>query len=312
MRNYSLILNQKRQIGEIISDGFQFVKKTYKLQLELFLVLVLPVLLLSIFLLYIIFKDFDFLNLNSAAEFYDQEILQLFVSYIGVLISVFLFYYLLYSIGIKYKQNENEVPERADVATFMKENAFRFLGYIGAFIGLLLIMILFFSTIAFISPFLIFLGLLIFFFGFIYILPLIFIFPMTYLEDNSSFSAALLKTHRLVQGNWWSTFGIFVITNIIASLISYVFVIPLQMIMWFRMFSSPNSIEQAASDSGSLMSIIMIVSMVTGVLVTSYSTSAMILKYYDLKERKFNSSLKEKIDQIGSNDSSIFENEGDF
>lgn len=312
MKNNTFVLNKKRAIGDIISDGFQFVKKTYKLQLELFLVLVMPVLLLSIFIIYFIFSDLDMLNLNTSSALNDESVLKLFGSYVGILFSVFLFYFMLYSIGIKYKQNNNEVPEKAEVTGFMKENALRFIAYVGAFLGLLLVMVIFISAIAVISPFLIFLGILVFFFGFIYLLPLIFIFPMTYLEDDSSFSAAIMKTFQLIQGNWWPTFGVFVITNIIASLISYVFVIPLQMIMWFRMFSAPNSVEETASNTGSLMAMIMVVSMITGILVTAYSTSAMILKYYDLKERKFNTGLKEKIDQIGSNDSSIFENEGDF
>jgi hypothetical protein len=47
-------------------------------------------------------------------------------------------------------------------------------------------------------------------------------------------------------------------------------------------------------------------------MVLTYSISATTLKFYDLKERKDNGGLLEKIDKIGDNESSIFENEGEF
>lgn len=312
MRNKEFKVNQKRDFGNIISDGFTFVKRTFKLQAELFLYLVLPILLLSIYNMYFVLGDLttDALIADGGSEIMQAS--KFVLAYAGTIISILIFSFIIYSIAIKYEENGSTLPERGDVIAFMKQNVGRYLLYfftlailMAMAIGLVFLFVLGSPVLGVILAF----GLAI---GGIYILPYFSIFPVLYLKEKKPFIQAIKDVFSLVKGNWMPTFGVVLVTNIIGSFASYVLIIPIYIMMIVSMFGSIDDGSGAGDDVGFYMSLLMIVAVIANVIVMTYTTSAIILKYYDLKERTDNVSIYEKIENIGNTETSIFENEGDF
>lgn len=312
MKNKDFILNQKRDFGNIISDGFTFVKRTFKLQGEFFLLLVLPVLLFAIFSMYFVFSDLSAEVLIEQGSFSLFQTGKFILAYGGLIIAFLLFYYIIYSIAIQYEQNGNQVPEKEAVTRYMRENAGRYLLYFFVVIVLIIAIAALAFMFFFASP--VIGGLVIFLLAIaaFFFVPYFSIFPIVYLRERKGLVEAMQDTIRLIKGNWWPTFGVVFITNIIGSFASYVFIIPIYILMIINMFGTGDNPANTGDDLGFYMSLMMIVSMLSGVIILTYTTSAILLKYFDLKERKDNVSIFDKIDQIGESESSIFENEGDY
>ncbi len=313
MASKTFVLNQKRDFGNIISDGFTFVKRTYKLQLELFLMLVMPILILSIVNIYFVITKLysgDWMNTSQFGE--DLQIAKLVLGYAGFLIAFFAFTYIIYAIGIQYVRNDNQKPDRISVLGFMKTNALR---YIAIILVIVLLVALGFGVVfglIFVAPGFGVLIAFLMFFAIIFLIPFVSLTPMHFLNDNLSLANAIRDTVDLIKGNWWSTFGIWLITRMIGGFASYILILPIYIVMMVGMFSSSDDPSAIGDGMGFYMGLIMVVSMIANMIIMTYTVSAMVLKYFDLKDRNNNTSILAKIENIGKSESSIFENEGDF
>lgn len=84
-------------------------------------------------------------------------------------------------------------------------------------------------------------------FGIIFLLALVFMwistilwlyFPILLIEDVS-IGTALRRSFYLVQGKWWSTFGLLMISSMIQSFITYIFAIPMYGVMFAQALKIP-------------------------------------------------------------------------
>lgn len=311
MDRKQLILDQTRNLGDIISDAFVFVKRNFRVIGELFLILVLPVLLVSIYNLYFVFTDLDFLDPETSQNMFFTSGLKVILGYGFSILAFLIFYYINYATAICYVENENIPPSKGQVIQFLKENVAKYLTYFFAIFLLFLAV----GTMSFVLfSFLPGIGILVFFafiFAIFYYFPMISILPMVYLDQEISFQDAVSKTIAYVRGQWWPTFGAIFVTNIIGSFASYILIIPIYAIMMIQLFSSSD--PGSSSDSvGFWMSMLMIVSIIASTIILIYTSAAVALKYYDLKEKKERTSLMNRIDDIGTGHQTMFENEGDF
>lgn len=126
--------------------------------------------------------------------------------------------------------------------------------------------------------------------------------PIFIFEDlgiGKSFS----KSFQLIKGKWWSTFGLLVITGIIASIISYVFAIPFYLGFLGDMFSS---IEASTGDPSAMFEAFSSWYMVLGMgfmLVGTYVTYlipliALSFQYFNLSERVEGKGIRNQIDEF--------------
>lgn len=145
--------------------------------------------------------------------------------------------------------------------------------------------------------------------GFIFfILPgiyLMIVFSLSipcYMFEDISIGEAISKPFKLIKEKWWSTFGLLLISSMIASFSSYIFAIPFYILVFGEMFT----VLKNQQDPGSVMAIYTgwKSSASTGfMMVGSFLTYmvpiiALSFQYFNLKERQEGTGLKSQIDNF--------------
>ena len=118
--------------------------------------------------------------------------------------------------------------------------------------------------------------------------------------EESGFGATWKRSFFLIKDNWWSSFGLYIVTYLIAIGIMIVVYIPTYSIMAMEMFSAvkENDPAQMMNTMSTTMSYIMpfyyLIALVMMLLFAVVSS----LRYYSLVEIKDGTGEKELIDQI--------------
>ncbi len=124
-----------------------------------------------------------------------------------------------------------------------------------------------------------------------------------YMFEDISVSDAFSKSFKLIRGKWWSTFGLMIVSGIIAFLIGFLFAIPSYIVLFADFFTNQESLE---SDPFSMFQ-----SFDTwyGSLMTAFSTvgsycsylvpiMALSFQYFNLSERMEGTGLKSQIEDF--------------
>jgi hypothetical protein len=121
--------------------------------------------------------------------------------------------------------------------------------------------------------------------------------------ENKSFTNAVVRSYRLVNksGKWWSTFGLIMVLNIIAAIISYIFLIPYYAVSFVTTFHNISETSSVAPSQGFVV--------ITVVFFSIYYMLQMILyalpnvgiafQYFNLVELLEAKGLMNRIDSIG-------------
>ena len=126
--------------------------------------------------------------------------------------------------------------------------------------------------------------------------------PILIIEDVS-IGKAFSKSFQLIKGKWWSTFGLMVITTIIASIVSYVFAIPFYALFLADLFSSsmesggdPSAVFESFSSwySTAGMALMMIGSYITYLI----PILALGFQYFNLSERVEGRGIRNQINEF--------------
>ena len=121
-------------------------------------------------------------------------------------------------------------------------------------------------------------------------------FPLTVFErSNLAFSRSL----KLVQNNWWSTFGFLIIISILQSIFGLVFQFPVLITSFFQAlhtidegaFNKPDSLFSSVSYT---------ISYLGGQLLYSLTAVALAVQYFHLVEKNEARGLVDRIDQVGN------------
>jgi len=118
--------------------------------------------------------------------------------------------------------------------------------------------------------------------------------------EGKGFGEAFNRCFTLISGKWWSTFGLILVTSIIASVMALVFTIP-QSIFSFIISShkvSGEVVEPALWEQTGL-----IISSMVGTfgasLLSCIVIIAVMFQYYNLVERKESKGLLSKVERFG-------------
>jgi hypothetical protein len=240
MENFNVIeFHRTRDFSTKLNATFEFVKQNFKPLSKSILFIAGPPILIASLMMGSFMGDFlrttmagarggntNPFELFSTTSFWlELALLMVFFVVSGVAtISTINNYIFLYG---EKRSNQIEVTE---VWERVRETFWMYLGtmfmFALALVVLYAIMILPAVLLALVSPWLIFFGVIFFFVGIFYVSissSLVF-FIRGY--EKTGFFDALFRSFRLVQGKWWSTFGLLMILYLIVATVSSIFYMP--------------------------------------------------------------------------------------
>lgn len=151
-------------------------------------------------------------------------------------------------------------------------------------------------TSSILALFAILIGLVFFIIPGIYLAVCFQLYLMVVIREKSSATDSLSRSRKLVDGKWWSTFGLVMIMSIIAGIISIVFQFPVLLATIFTTLGVGNGI----AGSPVVLIIASIISIVGSNFVNGLVWIAVGFQYYNLVERRDGSGLRSEIESLGS------------
>ncbi len=129
------------------------------------------------------------------------------------------------------------------------------------------------------------------------------VIPDMVIEGDGLFES-IGRSFTLIQGKWWSTFGIMMVMGMVASFATMIFAIPFYIAMIMQMLMH-------LGELGTLfMTISSSIMFLGSYLMTVLPALAIGFQYFNLVERKEGTGLLKKIDQLGNPVNTA--NEGEF
>ncbi len=299
----NIVVSKKRDFGDVLNAGFAFVKQEYKnIGKILIMYAGIPVLLyaaLSSFFVRDQFNElFKLINNPGGMQDFSQTLSPVIILiYLLSLVMMFFLYGLSYGYVILYKENKNQTPSITDVWNLFVK---KFAALIGYSILTFLIFGVSMSIVTFIiaisqSVVLIAFGVLCILIAAIYLsVNLAFIFIIKMNEEVDYFQT-LRRSFSLVKTNWWTSFGLGIVTFLITGLISSIITLPVTAFTVGHEFLAPS-----ASRSFDIVPAVLMAVFSTISLLITYPLNALIMsfQYFSLVEKKDNNALLDKIDSI--------------
>ncbi|MCG9972715.1 hypothetical protein [Christiangramia crocea] len=276
---------KQRELGEILSVTFKFLRENYKPAGRIFLKLVGPVFILLIAsVTYYAWATLDF-SFMSASGFDSSG----FVISAALMLLAYLLYITtmtgtVYHIIKSYMTNQGEIIS-TEVVNGMKSD-----------FGKLLLL-------TFISWILIFAGML------------LFILPGIYLAIPLSLASAVLVFRRegvmdsisdcfqLVKNNWWMTFATLLCIGLIVYLIGLIFQLPVLFFYMIKAFiiASEGSAADVSEVFGPGYIILNVITSIFQYLIYSITPIGVAFVYFNLNEKQNFTGAYETIQKLGNN-----------
>ncbi len=273
---------RQREIGEIISHSFRFVRLNYKTFLKLLLKYAGPAFIVLIAaVVYYSYTTLDGTfsgNLTNMGGF--------FLSFVVLAVCMLIYYAAIYttifSLIESYIKNEGKISS-AEVGSSVKQN-------LGKMIGLNII-----------SAILITAGTFLFIFPAIYLMVPLTIANAVLIFDKQSISDSIGGAFNLVKDNWWMSFiSIFVIWLIIY-IIGMAVQMPIMIYSFIKAFTMAE--EGSAADMSQIFDwvylLVTIISSVIQYVLYSILPVGIALIYFNLNEKKNFTGTYERIENLG-------------
>lgn len=274
----AFILQKYRDLGTILTDSFVYLREHYKSLGKALLFYVLPFYLISGMLVGETYSGFVDALLDNPALWEDSvNTTKLFSGLLLMLFSsAVLFTVTLKHISLAQQSDSGEV----DISNILDDALPLFLSVVGLY--LLLIFVVGFSFMLFVIP------------G-IYVGIRFFVSPAVLILEDRNPMEALIRSWQLTKGYWWFTFGVYLVMNIVTSVMSYVLTMPLSIAIEFVTASGANVTSGLAGTGVQLLyGLLMVISS----LFTVIMLIAMCLHYFNLLERKEGHGLQSKIEGL--------------
>ncbi|MDR5589985.1 hypothetical protein [Christiangramia sp. SM2212] len=275
---------KQRELGEIISITFKFLRENYKSGGKIFLKLVGPAFLLLIAAVtYYAWSTLGTSFLGTAGLNMSD-----FIISGGLLILAYLLYMTsmtgtIYHIILSYINNNGTI-DTSEVSAGLKHDFGKIL-----LVSLISWALILAGTLLLVIP------------GIYVAIPLSLASAVLVFRNNGAIDS-ISDCFDLVKSNWWSTFGTLFCVGIIVYLISLVFQLPTIVYMMVKAFVSAN--EQSASGSftdqlGTGYIILNVITTIIQYLVYSITPVAIAFIYFNLNEKKNYTGTYETIQNLG-------------
>lgn len=284
---------KERELGDILTDTFNFIRNEFKPFLGTYFKIVGPYLLVMLLAagvqLYLFGDIFKFEFDTDAPDITASKIFSMVGVGLVTIILTCIVYTLSYSAVLHYMKSysENEGEVRFDE---VKQNAhldfWKFFGML-----LLVGITLFFGFIFCIIP------------GIYLLVPLSLVFSIMVFQ-NMGISEAFSESFKLIKDNWWMTFLTLIVVGIIIWAASAVFSVPAVIYTWIKM--GIFSMQQDAASIGSSITdpvyvLLNLLSTLAQYLFNVISIVAGVFIYFNLNEKKNFTGTNERIDNLGGN-----------
>ena len=285
MENQYIEFKRQRELGEILSDTFKFLRENYKHAFKLFLKLVGPAFLLLIAAV----TYYAWATLGGGMFSTNGINSSNFIISAGLLFLAYILYFTSMTgtvnhMILSYIKNNGTIVD-AEVSAGLK-NDFGKILLLSVITGILLVA------------------------GFI-----LFIIPGIYLSVPLSLATAILvfrrnnvmdsisETFQLVKNNWWITFASILCVTIIVYLIGLIFQIPALVYIFVRAFTvaSEGSAANPEEMFGTGYVIVNTISSAIQYFVYSIVPIGFAFIYFDLNEKQNFTGTYETIDNLGNN-----------
>ncbi len=267
-----------RDIGDIITDSFQYIRLHYKSLGKALLFFVLPLYIIQFFVL----KDYTDQIFNSFSTGAFENLDAIFGPryFIGIIISV-VASAVLTVVTLRHLKitSDNLEPTPEAILEDMVPDVLRYIG-----LYFLLAFVLIFSAFFFFLPMI--------FFGIKFCLST----SALILEDETVFGA-MSRSWELTKDFWWSTFAVVLVIYILMILVTYAILIPITIL-------SLLTVETGTGEMGSPDFWTNFFYVITGImtavssLVSAVIFIAISLQYYNLAERKEGGNLRSQIEGL--------------
>ena len=275
---------QQREMGEIISLSFKFLRENYKAYFRLLVKVAGPAFLLLIAAL----SNYSYSTLGDPLH---TEVFMSggFIISFGILALTLLLYFsvvyaTVFNLIKSYIENEGEIKD-AEVAAWAKDD-------LGKMFGLNIISWIF-----------IFAGMMLFLIPGIYVSVPLSIAMAALVFKQQSISESITEGFKLVKDNWWMSFLTLVFIWIIIYVISLIFQLPLIIYTFVKAFTSVN--EGSAADMSEMFDWVYILFSIISSLVQyifySIIPIGIAFLYFHLNEKKNFTGTYERIDKLGNN-----------
>jgi hypothetical protein len=132
----------------------------------------------------------------------------------------------------------------------------------------------------------------------IYLVVPITIFMVVHvLESGNSVGTSIRRAFFLIREKWWSTFGIYIVISILASIASYIFMVPAYIMFFIQTLGSLNTGE-VSTEFGLWFGIMYACGFLGSLFAGMYQTLGMIMQYFNLREIKEGTGLLRRIQEI--------------
>ncbi|HEY9183991.1 MAG TPA: hypothetical protein VIM94_01580 [Salegentibacter sp.] len=275
---------QQRELGEIISVSFKFLRENYKTYFRLLVKVAGPAFLLLIAAL----SYYSYTTLGdplNTEEFLSGGFLISF----GILALTLLLYFsvvyaTVFNLIKSYIENEGEIKD-PEVAAWAKDDLAKMFG------------------LNIISWIFIFAGMMLFLIPGIYVSVPLSIAMAALVFKNQSISESIAEGFKLVKDNWWMSFLTLVFIWIIIYVISLIFQLPLIIYTFVKAFTSVS--EGSAADMSEMFDWVYILFSIISSLVQyifySIIPIGIAFLYFHLNEKKNFTGTYERIDKLGNN-----------
>tara|TARA_R110002096_G_scaffold329006_2_gene523017 strand:+ start:8686 stop:9522 length:837 start_codon:yes stop_codon:yes gene_type:complete len=267
-----------REIGEILTDTFQYIRLHYMTLGKGLLFFVMPFYVIQIALVGDMSVDIFNSMGDSEAEarafasmFSGKYFLSLLMSVLGTsMLSVVTFKH------VQLTSNDRE----ADSTNLIENVVQNVLSFVALYS--LIVIALFFSVFALILPAI--------FIGVQWSLA-----PAALFIEEQGVFKALGRSWELVKDYWWVTFGLIILMTIITTIATYVFVIPTTIL---SVIISSIGTEEGSGVFSMLYTIILGGTTVISSMLYSIMQIALSLHFFNLVERKEGGALRSKIENL--------------
>ncbi len=279
---------KQRELGDIITDTFKFLRQNLKPLFINILKMTGPVFVILILAIgYYSYLGMDLLSNPFLVETSGVNVETFFISVFILFVSLVAFYVLLYNTVLhyikSYIENSGEV-DHSQVSRGVKQD-------FGSMLGLVIL-------VGIITVF----GLMLCFFPGVYVwvplslAPAMLIFARTSVMDSISYSFSLIKD------NWWTTFFTLFVITLLIYIIGLIFQFPLMIYMFIKalVMSQEGSISNPADIVDWVYVFFNVLSSLFQYLLSVIGVVASAFIYYHLDEKKNATGTYERISNLGS------------
>lgn len=280
--NQTIQFKKQREIGDIITDTFKFIRENYKLLLSYILKTTGPFFLILVLAV----GYYTYSVAGSPFENFSGDIGSFIISFLILGVALMLFYSALYGTILHYIKNyisQDGIVTEADVVAGVKKDFFKLL------------------LLSFLSAILVIAGFIMLLIPGIYLLVPLSLAGAILVFKDYSVSESISYCFTLVKDHWWITFITLFIIGILVYIIGLVFQVPL---IIYTVIKTLTAVQEGSLANPELFRdwlfiSLQIFSSIIQYLLSIITIIAIAFIYFNLNEHKHLTGTYETIEKLG-------------